>query len=182
MLHANGTSAWVRLRARPVRDVDGRVVASCLIVQEIDPPRALGVCHARGHDLLCNTGLAQRPIPSPDAPEATKTHLERVLIKSAGCSYVLSVNEIEWVGAAGNYIQLHVGAKSYLLRQTMNHLEARLDPRQFLRIHRSAIVNIQCIKELRAWLWGDYHAILRDGTQLTLSRSYRKKLRRAWEM
>jgi two-component system LytT family response regulator len=72
---------------------------------------------------------------------------------------------------------LHVGAKSYLLRQTMNHLEAHLNPRQFLRIHRSAIVNIRCIKEIRARLWGDYHAVLRDGTQLTLSRSYRKKLR-----
>ncbi len=183
MRHADGTSVWVRLRVRPIRDVDGQLVASCLIVQEIDPPKSLGVCYARSHDLPTrDRGIARRPAASPDDSEATKTHLERVLIKSAGCAYILSVDQIDWAGAAGNYIQLHVGAKSYLLRQTMNHLEAQLDPRQFLRIHRSAIVNIHRIKELRAWLWGDYHAILRDGTQLTLSRSYRKKLRGAWEI
>ena len=66
--------------------------------------------------------------------------------------------------------------ESRLLRETMNSLEARIDPERFLRIHRSTMVNIERIQELQPWFHGDYLVILRDGTQLTLSRSYRQKL------
>lgn len=177
MRRADGTSVWVRLVVQPIRDAAGRVVASCSMVQEIARPKWLGPCQARHHDLPHHDkSAAQRLIALPDDSKATETHLERVLIKWAGCAYVLNVNEIDWFGAAGNYIQLHVGAKSYLLRRTMNDLEAKLDPRQFLRIHRSAIVNVERIKELQTRACGDYHVILRDGMQLTLSRSYRKKV------
>jgi two-component system LytT family response regulator len=73
-------------------------------------------------------------------------------------------------------LKLHVGKESHLLRETMNGLEARLDPEKFLRIHRSTIVNIERIQELQPWFHGDYVVLLRDGTKLTLSRSYRQKL------
>ena len=86
---------------------------------------------------------------------------------------------MDWVEAEGNYVSIHTGKKSYLLRETISSLESQLDPKKFIRIHRSSIVNINRIKELQPWSHGEYHVILQDGTQLTLSRSYREKLQAA---
>jgi two-component system LytT family response regulator len=78
--------------------------------------------------------------------------------------------------AADNYVSLHVGAETHLIRETMNALEQRLDPHRFLRIHRSTMVNADRIKELRPWFHGEYIVMLKDGTELTLSRTYREKI------
>jgi two-component system LytT family response regulator len=102
--------------------------------------------------------------------------LERLVIKSAGRVFFLRVEEIDWIEAAGNYVRLHVGKEAHLLRDTMNSIEGRLDPKRFLRIHRSTIVNIERIQELQPLFHGDYVVILRDGTQLNLSRGYRQRL------
>src|SRR5262249_15102954 len=101
---------------------------------------------------------------------------ERLMLQSSGKVYFVRVEDIDWVEAAGNYARLHVGGETHLLRETMNGLEARLDPQKFLRIHRSTIVNIERVKELHPWFHGDYQVVLRDGTELTLSRSYRPRL------
>ena len=103
--------------------------------------------------------------------------LERLVIKSSGRVFFLRTEEIDWIEAAGNYLRLHVGNDMHLLRDTMNNLEARLHPDKFLRIHRSTMVNLERVKELQPWFHGDYKVILLDGTELTLSRSYRPKLR-----
>jgi two-component system LytT family response regulator len=105
-----------------------------------------------------------------------KKYLDRVVIKSPSRVFFLRVEEIDWVEAAANYLRLHVGREAHLLRETMSGLEARLDPEKFLRIHRSTIVNIERVRELQPWFHGDYIVLLRDGTKLTLSRSYRQKL------
>jgi two-component system LytT family response regulator len=105
-----------------------------------------------------------------------KKYLDRVVIKSTTRVFFLRTEEIDWIEAAGNYLKLHVGPEAHLLRETMNSLEARLDPEKFLRIHRSTIVNIERIQELQPWFHGDYVVLLRDGTKLTLSRGYRQKL------
>jgi two-component system LytT family response regulator len=105
-----------------------------------------------------------------------KKYLDRVVIKSASRVFFLRVEEIDWIEAAGNYLKLHAGTEAHLLRETMNGLEGRLDPERFLRIHRSTMVNIERIQELQPWFHGDYVVLLRDGTRLTLSRSYRQKL------
>jgi len=102
--------------------------------------------------------------------------LERLVIKSSGRVFFLRVDEIDWIEAAGNYVRLHVGKEGHLLRDTMNSLEARLDPKRFLRIHRSTMVNIERVQELQPLFHGDYVVILRDGTQLNLSRGYRQRL------
>ena len=86
------------------------------------------------------------------------------------------VEEIDWVEAEGNYVRLHRRGTSHLLRETMAALEQSLDPRRFRRIHRSAIVNVDRIAELVPWFGKDFRVILRDGTQLTLSRSYVDRL------
>ena len=90
--------------------------------------------------------------------------------------------DIDWIEAADYYVQLHVGAKSYLHREPMRDLEARLDPRRFVRIHRSAIVAIDRVVELRPSAHGDHCVRLRDGTDLKLSRARRGRLRVVLEM
>lgn len=101
---------------------------------------------------------------------------ERLVVKSGGRLFFLRADEIDWIEAAGNYVRLHVGNTSHLLRETMNALEGRLDPEKFFRIHRSRIVHMERIQELQPWLNGEYSVLLRTGTRLTLSRGYREKL------
>jgi two-component system LytT family response regulator len=102
--------------------------------------------------------------------------VERLTIKATGRIYFVRTVDIDWIEAAGNYLRLHVGKETHLLRETMNNLEARLDPEHFWRIHRSTIVNIDRIKELQPLFHGDCAVLLRDGTQLVLSRSYRQNV------
>jgi len=73
-------------------------------------------------------------------------------------------------------VRLHVGKEAHLLRETMSDIQGKLDPDQFIRIHRSTFVNFDKIKELQPWFHGEYVVILRDGTQLTMSRSYKNNL------
>lgn len=103
--------------------------------------------------------------------------VERLIIKTNGRVIFLRADEIDWIEAEGNYVRLHVGKDSYLQRDTISGMESKLDPTQFPRIHRSAIVNIDRVQELRPWFQGDYCVILRDGKELPLSRNYWEKLR-----
>ncbi len=103
-------------------------------------------------------------------------HLERIVIKANGRIFFLKAEESDWVEAEGNYVRIHSGKEAYLIRETISSLESQLNPKKFLRIHRSTIVNIDRIKELQPWFHGDYRILLKDGTQLTMSRSYREKL------
>ena len=87
-----------------------------------------------------------------------------------------SAAEIDWVEACGNYAKLHTSARTHLIRETMNSLEARLDSRRFARIHRSTIVNLDRVRDMALWFSGDYLVRLVDGTELKLSRWYRERL------
>ena len=102
---------------------------------------------------------------------------ERIAIKSGGRIVFLRLGEVDWIEAADNYVNLHSGPEAHSLRETMNRLEARLSPKQFVRISRSAMVNIERIKELQPVLHGEYVVVLGNGTKLTLTRAYREKLR-----
>jgi two-component system LytT family response regulator len=99
---------------------------------------------------------------------------ERLLVRSAGRVHFVRTADIEWCEAAGNYVRLHVGQESHLFRETMNTLESKLDPRHFVRIHRSTIVNVEQIEQLRSSLGGESTVFLRNGVKLTLSRGYRE--------
>ena len=110
-----------------------------------------------------------------------KKYLERLVVKSTGRVFFLKTDEIDWIEAAGNYVKLHVGRDSHMIRETMNGIEAKLDPDQFLRIHRSTVVNIDRIKELHPMFSGDYAVILRNGTELALSRNYRDRFSELFE-
>jgi two-component system LytT family response regulator len=98
---------------------------------------------------------------------------DRLLVRHGDRHILVRTSALQWIEAEDNYVRLHVEGNSFLLRQTMATILARLDPRQFRRIHRSAIVNLDCIKELQPWTSGDHLVIMRDGTKLTLSRTFR---------
>jgi len=112
-----------------------------------------------------------------DAPR----YLTRLMVKTAGRVIFIRAEEIDWIEAYDNYVRLHVGGKGRLLRQTMNELEAALNPGQFARIHRSTIVNLDRVKELRSHFNGEHLVILCDGTELKLSRSRKEWLERRLE-
>jgi two-component system, LytTR family, response regulator len=102
--------------------------------------------------------------------------IDRLMIRSAGRITFLRVGEIDWIEAADNYVRVHAGRESHLIRETMTNLESQLDRRKFVRIHRSAIVNIDAIAEIRALFHGDYSILLRTGIEIPLGRSFRERL------
>jgi two-component system LytT family response regulator len=122
--------------------------------------------------------LNQRLQTFLDDVQTKQKFTERLVIKSGGRIFFLKVEEIDWIEAADNYVRLHVGGDSHLLRETMNHLEKRLDPDHFLRVHRSRIINIRRIKELQPLFRGEYDIMLQDGTRLESGRGYRDKLQK----
>lgn len=120
--------------------------------------------------------LSQRILSALEEIKTRPVHLERLVIKMNGHVFFIKAEEIDWLEAEGNYVRLHAGKESYLLRDTISALESQLDPKKFIRVHRSAIVNIDRITELQPWFHGEYRIILTEGVQLTLSRTYREKL------
>src|ERR1051325_6224736 len=105
-----------------------------------------------------------------------RKYSERLIVKSGGRVFFVRTDEIDWVEAAGNYVKIHTKSEAHLLRESMKNMEAKLDPKIFVRIHRSAIVNIDRIKELEPWFHGEYIVIMRDGTRLTASRVFSDRL------
>ena len=101
---------------------------------------------------------------------------ERLIVKSSGRVFFVRAEDIDWVEASGNYVKIHTKSEAHLLRESMKNMEAKLDPKTFVRIHRSAIVNIDRIKELEPWFHGEYVVIMRDGTRLTASRVFSDRL------
>jgi two-component system, LytTR family, response regulator len=105
----------------------------------------------------------------------------RLVIKTGGRVVFLDMEEIDWVEASANYVRLHAGAQSYLLREGIGRVSERLDPNEFVRIHRSIIVNAQRIKELQPCNSGEYIVVLKDGKELPGSRGYRAGLQQLIE-
>jgi two-component system LytT family response regulator len=106
-----------------------------------------------------------------------RRHITRLAVRTAGKTVFVDVHDIDWIKAAENYVELHVGSKTHLLHVTLNILEKSLDGEMFLRIHRSLIVNLKRIKELQPAFHGEYVVTLTDGTQLQSGRVYHEKLK-----
>jgi len=100
----------------------------------------------------------------------------RLVIRTGGRVVFLDVDEIDWVEAAANYVRLHVGKESYLLREGISRISEKLDPGNFVRIHRSTLANVRKIKELQPCNSGEYIMVMKDGKELSCSRGYRTKL------
>ena len=113
------------------------------------------------------------------AHRSLKSGWDRIMIRSAGRISFLPAEEIDWIEAADYYSGLHAGARTHLLRRSMTELERDLEPNHFCRIHRSTIVNLSRVRELRLDAGGEYEVVLLDETRLKVSRGYREKLQAA---
>lgn len=113
------------------------------------------------------------PLPVQNQEE----YLQRFLVKEPRRYFFIKVGEVEWIEAAGDYVSLHLQSKNYLIQQTMNFLEQKLNPAVFARIHRSTIVNLNFIKEFRPYFNGEFILLMQDGARLKLSRSYKERFR-----
>jgi two-component system LytT family response regulator len=105
-------------------------------------------------------------------------YLDKIMVKKSGKIFVLDVNEIDWLEAAGDYVNLHTAKGSFLVLQSLSHIETRLNPARFVRVHRSAIVSIGAIKEIVPWSKGRLKIHLRDGHQTLISRSGTKRIKK----
>lgn len=103
-------------------------------------------------------------------------HISRLMIKNNDKVFFIPVEQIDWIESAGNYVRIHTGKNNYLIRETMVNMERKLNSELFFRIHRSAIVNVNSIKELEKWFHGDYKVQLYTGKELTMSRNYKDLL------
>ena len=110
------------------------------------------------------------------AAQSPQRPLDRLVVKSGGTTRFLRTAELDWIEGAGVYVNLHVGGKELLYRKSLTELESRLDVSRFVRIHRSAIVNIERIQQLEPISHGEFEVILKDGARLRLSRTYRAQL------
>ena len=127
---------------------------------------------------LLEQALADREPALPpvgDDPPGSR-HLERITVRRDGKVVFVKTTDVDWFGAEGNYVRLHVGKVTHVIRQTMQALERQLPRRRFARIHRATIVNLDSVRELQPWFAGDSLVILRDGTQLKVTRTYRAAL------
>lgn len=115
-------------------------------------------------------------LENPDSVFKKDSYLERVVIKENDRVLMVPVNDIDWIAAQGNYVQIHTRSKTHLLRETMDGMERKLDPANFVRLRRSTIVNADRIKELKPLFNGEYAVFLKNGVELTSSRRYRKNL------
>jgi two-component system LytT family response regulator len=104
--------------------------------------------------------------------------LERLLVQGAECSVLLPLTRVDRLESARNYVVLHAGRESFRVRSTLDRLEQRLDPRRFVRVSRTAIVNVDRVAELKPWSHGDWVVVLTDGAKLRLTRSFRDRLER----
>jgi two-component system LytT family response regulator len=140
--------------------------------QAVERARAM-IHHASGAEVTRRIAALLRGLDQ-------RRQVDRLPVKTAHRTYFVPVADIDWIEAAGNYARVHTGGERHIIRQTMSALERVLDAKQFARVHRSAIVNVDRIKEIQPWVKGDHVVILRDGTRLSLSRKYRRQLEERW--
>ena len=125
--------------------------------------------------VLASEGGENGTGPNVPMPERTR-YADRLTIKANGRVFFVRVTDVDWFEAHGNYVRVHVAGTTHVIREALSVVEASLTPDRFARIHRSTIVNIDRIRELQPWFAGDYIVLLKDGTQLKLSRTYRDQL------
>jgi len=121
-------------------------------------------------------GQLQANQKSAEREPGTNSFASRIVFKSRGRILFLPVSEIRWIGAEENYVRICNGTETHLLRETMASMEKRLDPSLFLRVHRSAIVNLQYVKEVRTESRGDFIVQLKNGQKVPMSRSYHARI------
>jgi len=105
----------------------------------------------------------------------SRSYIDRLPVPENGRVIFVNATDIEWIESAGNYVRVHAQSRHHDIRETLSNLEAKLNPREFVRIHRSAIVNLQHVKEVHPWFHGYHVVVLESGEKLRMSR-YQKEL------
>jgi two-component system LytT family response regulator len=131
---------------------------------------------SRVKEMLRTKGAGDERAKVARLTNAHRAFTQRFLVRSAGRIVFLKATEIDWIEAADYYARLHAGAASYLIRESMNELEKTLDPESFVRIHRSVIVNLDRVREMKPMFRGEHLVVLRDGRELRMSRGRREEL------
>ena len=158
---------WLADEHRPLaRAIPEELVANGLLVAF-----CLAISVAGGHAIRYRRRLNRPPRPAEPA------WLEAVTVKTRGRVEIVALGEVDWIETQGNYLALHVGAETHLIRETSQRLETRLDPARFVRIHRRTLVAVDRVRGLTSLGGGDAEVELRDGTVLRLSRGFRDRLR-----
>jgi len=136
----------------------------------------------RARERLQERGRDDRLTRLIDHLGASQHYPARVAVRTGDRFVVINWNDVDWIEAADNYVTLHVGAREYLVRDTLASVEHQLDPERFTRIHRSAIVQLDRIVELHPATHGDVDVVLRDGARLTLTRTWRDGVQRRFTL
>jgi two-component system LytT family response regulator len=127
-------------------------------------------------DELSIREFGRRVLSMVSTARAADRPWDRLVVKSGGTTRFIRVLDIDWIEAAGVYVNLHVGGKELLYRAALNDLAERLDPRRFVRVHRSAIVNLESILQLEPISHGEFEAVLKNGSRARVSRTFRAQL------
>jgi two-component system LytT family response regulator len=131
---------------------------------------------ARSEEDLRLRALLRDYLTDASGAASGPNYLDRVAVKVDGVLRIVRTSDVDWWETDGNYVRLHVGPANHLIRATASSIEGQLDPRQFLRIHRRYIVNIDRVHEVQPWFGGDSIVLLKNGAKLRLSRTYRERL------
>jgi two-component system, LytTR family, response regulator len=148
------------------------------VLKPFDDVRVLTALARAKQRLASPTTASEHLLALLDERARADRHVERFLVRARGKVIAVRTQDIDWIEAADYYATLHVGGAAHLVRQTMADLEASLDARRFVRVHRSAIVNIDRIREVHPQFRGDCTLVLLDGTQVRLSRTRRAEFER----
>jgi len=142
--------------------------------------RRFGVALARVRRELPQGAVNPTAPAVPAGPEPGR-HLDRIMVRDRGRIYFVRTSEIDWIESADNYVRIHVAKDVHLIRHSLKHLGARLDPSRFARIHRCTIVNLDRVREIQPGIGREHIVILEDGSRLRLSHRYRRHLERQAE-
>lgn len=158
---------------------DARFADAMLHAKQQVQQRRIGEIGQQFASLLQDTS-PDTPTPAAEqSPTSTTEYLERIVVRHERELSFVRVADIDWIGAEDYYAKLYVGGQTHLIRETMQQLETKLPPRQFVRIHRSTIVNVDRVKLIRPYARGGHVVVLHDGRKLIMSRGRREALERA---
>lgn len=146
------------------------------VVHALDYHRGLEERHAMAAALEAQLKALSGSPGEGVEPRGRRAFAERLLIADDGRSRFIRAADVEWFEAARNYVRLHSGGRAYVVRSTLTELEDQLDPGQFRRVSRSALVNVDRVREVQPWFHGDAVVILESGRRIRMSRRYRRTL------
>ncbi len=122
--------------------------------------------------------MAKEDYTNGNTAQAQNSYLDRILVKNSQKNVFVDVDDIRWIECAGNYVKLHLSDDMYMIRSSLKNLQSKLNPHQFVRIHRSRMVNIEYVEEIEQWFSGDSKVTLKNGKELRMSRNYKDNLER----